>query len=558
MNKRTIIFIFMTYILFTTAFSYTIDNIIVQGNRHVMDTVIKLSLSVSEGDEIDNETGKITRLEEKIRNEVLDLGYFGNTTVKIVPISREKANIQISVLEFPVIKEIVFEGEDIIPRQEIIDTMQTKKGEQLNVNTFKEDLVRLRELFYEKGVMLGQNSNITLSKEFDKVIVKTHKAIVNSIDIVGNTKSKDYVIRREIELETGDVYDFVDLRRSYQNLVNTGYFKKIDFLPEVDSAGNVDLDVKVEEEETGSFRFGGTYGSENGLSGLIEVKDKNFKGRGYSLQLKAEFGGVDSYEFSYFNPRWHNKKRSLGVNIYDTKYDRDKYDLFGNYLYSYDEKRKGFSLSWGTNITRFTKFGIACYDEKISIEPVSLNIPDDHSQTISVSVAKDIRDNVFYPKYGYYAKSSVDFTGGFIKGKDDFSRYIQEFRWFKELNKRFVFAFRGKYGKIEVREGILEDYEKFALGGGNSIRGYESREFLGYEMMLFNSEIRYEINDSLKFVVFYDEGQMDFNSTLTDTGKRSGSGVGIQFNTPMGVLRLDYGKAGDRSSKSYFNFGQMF
>jgi len=343
--------------------------------------------SVSEGDEIDNETGKITRLEEKIRNEVLDLGYFGNTTVKIVPISREKANIQISVLEFPVIKEIVFEGEDIIPRQEIIDTMQTKKGEQLNVNTFKEDLVRLRELFYEKGVMLGQNSNITLSKEFDKVIVKTHKAIVNSIDIVGNTKSKDYVIRREIELETGDVYDFVDLRRSYQNLVNTGYFKKIDFLPEVDSAGNVDLDVKVEEEETGSFRFGGTYGSENGLSGLIEVKDKNFKGRGYSLQLKAEFGGVDSYEFSYFNPRWHNKKRSLGVNIYDTKYDRDKYDLFGNYLYSYDEKRKGFSLSWGTNITRFTKFGIACYDEKISIEPVSLNIPDDHSQTISVPLS---------------------------------------------------------------------------------------------------------------------------------------------------------------------------
>jgi len=558
MKKFLTIPIIVIFLLSTSCFSYTIDNIIIQGNSNVMDTVIKLSLPVNEGDTVDSSAEGIKKVEDEVKTELLKIGFFGNANAKIVPISREKATLQIQVLEFPVIKDIVFEGDDIIPRQEIIDAMETKKGIQLNINTFKEDLVRLRELFYKKGIMLGQNSNITLNDKFDTVIVKTRKAIVNSINISGNTKTKKYVIRRDIELDPGDTYDFVALRRSYQNLVNTGYFKKVDFIPATDKSGNVDLDVKVEEDETGSFRFGGTYGSENGLSGLIEVKDKNFKGRGYSLQLKAEFGGVDSYEFSYLNPRWHNKKISLGASLYNTKYDRDKYDLLGNYLYSYDEKRKGFNLSWGTNLTRFTRLGMAYYDEKISIEPTSLNIPDYHTQTISTSISKDIRDNVFYPKYGYYVKTSIDQTGGFLKGRDDYSRYIQEFRWFKELNNKFVFAFRGKYGKLELREGTLDDYERFALGGGNSIRGYESREFLGHEMMLFNSEIRYEINDSLKFVVFYDEGHMDFNSPSTDVGKRYGSGVGVQFKTPLGVLRLDWGKAPGRGSKSYFNFGQMF
>jgi outer membrane protein insertion porin family len=479
-----------------------------------------------------------------------------------VPVNRKYADVVIKVLEFPVIKEIVFESDtDKIKKSEVLKIMKTKPGDVLNINNFKSDINNLRKYFYKHGIILGKDSEITLSPNFDKVIIKISRAKIGKIEIEGNTKTKNYVIKRELEFKPGDYYDFVALRRSYQNLVNTGYFKTIDFKPYPDKkTGNLNIKIKVEEDATGSIRFGGTYGSENGLSGLIEYSEKNFKGRGFELKFKAEFGGIDNYEFSYFNPRLGNKKQSLGISFFHTKYDRDHYNSAGIYDYTYTEKRKGFGINSGKYLTRFTSVGYSFYDEKIEVDPPTTDIENDHTQTLSFRIAKDIRDNKFYPTYGYYTYSSVAYTGGVLKGDDEFAKYIFDFRNYKKMSKNLVFAWRTKLGKIDLTEGKVEDYEKFHLGGGMSIRGYDSREFLGNSMVLTNIELRYSINKDFKIVFFNDIGETDFDKDDTSSGVRKGRGFGFQFKTPMGVIRLDWGKAteGGRKTENYFNFGQMF
>ncbi|MFW5782284.1 MAG: BamA/TamA family outer membrane protein, partial [Candidatus Muiribacteriaceae bacterium] len=179
--------------------------------------------------------------------------------------------------------------------------------------------------------------------------------------------------------------------------------------------------------------------------------------------------------------------------------------------------------------------------------------------TLTFNVSKDIRDNVFYPEFGYYTYSAIETTGGFLKGSDEYHRYVVDFRNFEKYSSKFVIAARVKYGKIDVREGTLEDYEKFHLGGGGTIRGYKNREYTGQEELLGNIEFRYEINDNMKVYAFMDKGNLDFDSS-NGSGEKTGYGLGLLFKTPMGMLRLDWGRPDEdgRGSESYFNFGTMF
>jgi outer membrane protein insertion porin family len=550
----------ITVMLFVTiySFAFEVSNIIVNGNSVILSEVISLSSGVSVGEKIPPE--EIEKREEKIKEEVLSLGYFGNANIRLIPVTRENVELRIQVLEFPVIKKINVNSDSNIKREEIISRMKTKENEILNINNFKEDLSVLRDYLMKKGIIIGGRSSFRLNDTFDEVIIDIYRAKIAEIMVSGNKKTRLNVITRELEFDKGDYYDFVTLRRSYQNLANTGYFNKVDFVPENNDSGDVNMKVTVEEGETGAFRFGGTYGDENGLSGLLELSDKNFRGTGIDLKMKAEFGGMDNYELGYFNPRWRDKKISQGFNLYRTKYDRDKYDdTTGNYLYSYDELRKGANLSWGMSLTRFTKFSLAFYDEDIEITPEKPELQNDHLQTFKIGVSKSITDNVFYPEFGYSASSSVELTGSPFKGKDDFSRYTTDFRYYKKMSSKMVFASRIKYGKTDIRKGVVEDYEKFSLGGGTSIRGYKSREFLGEELLLGNIEFRYSFGESFKIFAFVDKGNMDFDSTK-GIGEKTGTGFGVLFKTPFGMIRLDWGTPDEsgRKSKNYFNFGTMF
>ncbi|MGM0608173.1 MAG: BamA/OMP85 family outer membrane protein [Candidatus Muiribacteriota bacterium] len=555
--KKNYVLIIISFIYFF-ANAYTINEINLVGNELIMDSVIELSISAREGTEVDE--SEIDSFSEKIKEEIMGIGYFGNASVVIVPVSRDKANLNIQVLEFPIIQEIILDGEtEILDRKEIISNMSTKEGEILNIIDFRKDLEKLREYFHHQGIVLGGKSAINLSEEFDKVIISVYRAKIEDIKISGNSKSEDNVVKRELEFEVGESYDFSELELSYRNLANTGYFKNVDFKPEPTSEGDVIINVEVEEEETGQFRFGGTYGSEQGLTGLIEVEDKNFRGKGYSLNIKAEFGGYDNYEIGYYNPRYKDRRVSHGINIYDTRYQRDKY-INGVFDQQYTEKKKGFNVSWGKDLSRYTEIGLRFYNENITISPDDIGIDDKNSQTLGLSISKDLRDNVFYPTAGYYTTGWLEYTGGFLKGDDEYLKYTGDYRKFYSVKTDFVAAFRLKYSKIDIKSGQVQDYERLSMGGGNSLRGYRLREFVGEENYLGNFEVRYSVSDEFKVSLFYDIGEMDFRDSSKSTGSKRTYGFGFQFKTPLGILRLDWGKpvSGDGSTRNYFNFGPIF
>ncbi|MCK9477431.1 MAG: hypothetical protein M0R46_16060, partial [Candidatus Muirbacterium halophilum] len=230
--KKFYLIIISFIIISINSYGFEVSKIVVNGNSIILSEVISLSSGVSKGDVIEAE--EIEKKEEIIKEEVLSLGYFGNANIRLIPVTREKLELRIQVLEFPVIKKINVNSDSGLTKKEITSKMKTKENEILNINNFKKDLEVLREYLVKKGIIIGGRSSFRLNETFDEIIIDIYRAKISEITVLGNKKTRLNVITREFEFEKGDYYDFVTLRRSYQNLSNTGYFNKVDFVPEND------------------------------------------------------------------------------------------------------------------------------------------------------------------------------------------------------------------------------------------------------------------------------------------------------------------------------------
>ena len=432
--------------------------------------------------------------------------------------------------------------------------------------------------------------------DLDFQVGESQKSYVQKIEIRGNLKTKDKVIRRELAINPGDVFDMVRVKISKQRLEGLQYFDKVDLRPnptEPPIAGRKDLIVSVEEQNTGNFTLGAGFSSVDSLVGFAEVSQANFDlfhppyftGGGQKFRIRLQLGTQrQDIEVSFIEPWFLNRKLSLGVDLYRHQLNFESPNNI------YDETRTGGKVS----LTRALGSDFLIGSVNYSIEDVGIslnggwhggqlvndpnNIPFIQPPNVPNAILEQVGDNL-YQRFGaslaYDTRNSnrlpnhgqrTELTGEISAGDQSYYKLEAHTAWyFPGFFKGHVLEAIGRAGVADSLEGNdVPFYDRYYLGGLYSMRGFKFRniaprepntiaggyydEPVGGDSYWFGS-LEYSLpilekdgGVSLRFAVFYDIGAVDSAAYSVSSNYSDDWGLGIRLNIPhLGPLRLDYG-----------------
>lgn len=530
---------------------------------------------------------------EGIRNDVASLGSIGVfSQIRPVFVSvPEGVKLTYQLVSNPVVKNVEFSGNTVFTGDYLKSIMQIPKDSVLNFVLVNQKLREIEDLYLKQGYMLVSIPNVQVSAD-GTLHIDISEGIVEDIVIVGNEKTKNYVITRELKLKKGKPFNKFLASRSMERLYNLGYFEDVNMklLPGKTNEHDVIIEIDVIEQKTGIVTVGAGYSDADGTVGIIELGDTNFRGTGDKVNLHWEFGGAGdgkNYTLSYTRPWINDNGDSLGASIFNRIYEYDDYDANGDKVAEYDKRRKGWNLTWGhvsdeyrTNYFNFES-SKESYDDHDGFETGEVmdkylaknNITDYHdsdwykdimdnfgtTNSFTFTHVFDNRDNYFNASKGRRISFAAQWGGHGLGGDYDFYKFTAEGRFYKALGNGHILALRlmGGYIDGDVSYGNL-----FDLGGSDTLRGYEDDQFKGKKMYAATLEYRFPIAKKVQGVLFtdagstwgIDEGKIPW---YTDDDSLNWSvGVGIRLQTPIGPIRLDYGH-GDRN-KFNFSFGTQF
>jgi len=428
--------------------------------------------------------------------------------------------------------------------------------------------------------------------DLDFQIGDCQKSYVQKVEIHGNLKTKDKVIRRELAISPGDVFNMVQVKISKQRLEGLQYFDKVDLRPEPTDPvipGRKNLIVNVEEQNTGNLSVGAGFSSVDALVGYAEVSQGNFDlfhppyftGGGEKMRLRVQLGTQrQDYEISFVEPWFLNRKLSLGVDLYRHQLNFESPNNI------FDETRTGAKVSLTRALGSDFLIGSVSYtvedigiilnngwngfvDNNTASPPMPPNVPNaildqvgDHIyQRIGTSLAYDTRNSTQLPNHGQRTELSTEVS----VGSTDFYKLELHTAWyFPGLLKGHVIEAVGRTGIADSFEGgDVPFYDRYYLGGLYSLRGFKFRniaprqaftpgvtvdEPIGGDTYWFSS-YEYSIpvfekegGVSLRYALFYDIGSVDAASYSYSLNYSDDWGMGIRLNIPhLGPLRLDYG-----------------
>jgi outer membrane protein insertion porin family len=434
-----------------------------------------------------------------------------------------------------------------------------------------------------------EKKTIDITYDFEK----GDKIYIERINISGNTKTRDKVIRREFKLAEGDLYNSTALKRTKQNLSNLGFFEEASIAPAKGSAGNkLNLNTEVKEKSTGQFSIGAGYSSSDGIIGQGSVQQSNFLGLGLKATLSASLGGkTQLYNIGLTDPYFLDTNWTLGFDVYRSEREYEDYSR----RVTGGDIKAGYRLSDTLSTYWMYKYEVkSLYDFSAAFlaNPTLMTETSGTIGSLYGSLSLDKTDYRLDPTKGYTGTLSAEYAG--LGGNQRFSRFIGQSAVFFPLIWDTVFSLRGELGyMMRIGKEIPID-EKFYLGGINTLRGYSSRTVSpisttylktvnpvtgtvttlpsivylgGIKEAVFNADYVFPIikDAGLKGVAFFDvgnsygPGEQYFSKVLMSYG------LGMRWNSPMGPLRLEYGipvnpREGidSKSGKFEFSIGGFF
>jgi outer membrane protein insertion porin family len=459
---------------------------------------------------------------------------------------------------------------------EAVQDFYGSKG-YIDVTTTTRNLTVLRIPNTETG---------TMDLEFR--IDEGQKSYIEKIEIRGNTKTRDKVIRRELAVSPGEVFDMVRVNLSKQRLQGLNYFEKVDARPEPTTVPNrQNLVVGVDEKSTGHLTVGAGFSSVDSIVGFAEVNQGNFDlfnpptftGGGQKFRLRVQIGTErQDFLISFIEPWFLARRLALGVDLY---YHDWKYQSLDDL---YDETRIGGRVSLTRALGSEFLVGSIYYNlEQIGID---LNKPDSEipqaildeegntlASRVGATLAYDTRNSVELPNRGQRTELMGELTGGPLGGEREYYKLELRTGWyFKGLFPGHVLEIVGRTGVADSLESDRDVpfYDRYYLGGMYTLRGFKYRhispreegfdEPIGGDTFWFASaEYSIPIIDRLRFAVFYDIGAVSADSYQWSSDYSDNFGFGIRLNLPIGPLRLDYGipitHDQYNSSSGQFQFG---
>lgn len=474
------------------------------------------------------------------------------------------------------------------PEEEAVSLskLRLKERDIFNGQKMRADVIILTDTFADRGYAFADVSPNTDVDDDRRLVNITYSAdkgslvYINRINIIGNTHTRDKVIRRELKVRETELYNGSAIRRSRQKVNNLGFFKQVDFKTERISKDKIDINIQVEEGPTGTFTVGAGYSSNDGLVGMISLSQGNLAGTGRKIKFSTEFGGENSnYSISYTEPYVLDSKFTAGVDLFNS--DRE-YD-------DYESSERGFGLRAGRGLGEYSRLSLRYRFETVEIDNVTATsskyILDSEGKTSTSSltsiISRDSRDDYLNPASGSNNSLSLEYAGGFLGQDNNFYKLVGSSAWFFPGWKNHTMMFRGRLGYAEsTDEKELHIDERFFLGGMNSVRGYEHRSIGpeekgidglwyvvgGSKEVLFNAEYLFYISEDagLKGLFFFDAGNVYAESESYDFGDlRKSVGYGVRWYSPVGPLRLEWGhaldpKPGESTSRWEFSIGSFF
>lgn len=472
--------------------------------------------------------------------------------------------------------DLTVRGNLVLPEKDVRARIKMKPGTPFSNLALRADIATVKQEYYRFGYMnavidVDRSLNPTTGNiDIGYTIDAKDPVYVGKIEIRGNTKTKDIVVRRELRIYPGDRFNGDRIKRSKERLYNLGLFEDVSFDTEPTSTPDVqNLTVSVKETKTGEFSFGGGYSSIDQLLGFVEVRQRNFDimsfpyftGAGQDLTIKAELGMTrQNYNLSWTEPWIFGYPYSFGFDVYRASHRKNE-----DIGWAYDETRTGGDLRLGKEFTDTLRGDLMYRLENVKIgslvDNASQDLRNEEGSNIISSLlfqmTYDTRDNIYNPKMGWLVNGSIEDAGGIFLGDKNYVKGTGTAAFYHTFFEKVTLELKGRAG-LASPYGKSDDvpiYERFFAGGANTIRGYRERRVgprdpgsndpIGGEAIIIgNAEATFPIYEKLlKGAVFYDVGQVwrhaeDF---IAGGNYKSGVGVGLRIKTPVGPVSLDYG-----------------
>lgn len=466
--------------------------------------------------------------------------------------------------------EVAIEGNRIYDTDELKRVLTMDSGTTYSPATLQGDLNALRGMYLSKGYTDAEVIPVKrLNPETGKIdvsytIKEYEPYYVGRIDIKGNTRTNDYVIRREMSVMPGDVFNSLKIQRSKERLENTGFFETVGIAASPGEGERTqNLAVDVQEGKTGQLSFGAGFSSIDGFIGFAEISQSNFDitnfpyftGAGQKLRLRAELGFErQDFLLSFTEPYFMGKRLAAGFDLYmrDSQYLSDYFN----------EERLGGDVRLGKGFGEFYRGDLVYKLENVNL----YDVPDDASEAIkqdagntlissvSLGLTRDTRDSIVFPHRGALSSITAEFAGlggdaDFVKLEAMGSQYFVPIERFPEHVVR-VAGGAGVAGPYSG-SGEIPLSERFFLGGGDSIRGFdyrdvgprdENNEPIGGDAMLMGSvEYTFPLISKIRGAAFFDMGNVYETPSDFLDGIVASVGMGVRLNLPIGPIKLDYG-----------------
>ena len=491
---------------------------------------------------------------------------------------------------------LTWSGNKSVPTAALALINMPRAGTPYNETQIQKTLESAYTLYQEQGYLFlnidPRFSDRDSIVDVEFVIQEGARSRVADLRIVGNTRTKENVIRREATVRPGDSFRRSSLIRTQRDIFGLGYFQDVtvDYEPTGDSA-DINLTLKVQEKQTGTASAGAGFSSQSGLTGFIELGHNNLFGNGQSIALRLERGGKRSNaEVSFTEPWFRDTPLTVGFDLFNTRRELD----------FYDRKDVGGGIRLGRPIPwpDYTR-GVISYDLRdVSLTDIRAASPGEPSNlatlresdwprrvsSVTVTFTRNSTDNPFYPTRGSRLQWSNEIAGGFLGGVEQFMKQTVDLKNYSRLAGPFTLLLRGKAGFLSGP--TVPDYERFRLGGTtyDYLRGYPDYYVVpranitrssttgavldrypgGRTALILTSELQFPIADPLHGLLFFEAGNT-WNSTRDlDLGDlRKSMGVGIRLEVPaLGRVGFDLGYGFDREDggqwETHFQLGNTF
>ncbi len=588
-----------------------VKKITILGNKNITSGKIKSLLNTKEGDFFSfmGSGGSFKQEAFDVDMRLLNYLYYneGYIQVKIdrpqVYVSPDKKSLFITIrleegLQYNVGK-IDFDGDLLFPDTDLRAAIEIDDSKVFVFEKMQKDLQKLTEKYGDLGYAFtnvipkvrpnDKDRKVDITFEIDK----GNKVYFGKINVVGNSKTRDKVVRRELQISEGELYNETKKKESLENVKRLGYFDEVHFntsTPE-DRQDILNIDIVVKERNTGTLQLGAGYSSYSGMVIQGQVNQINFLGKGQKLSVVLDYSKQKTiFQFNFTEPYFMDTEWSLGTDIYQRRDD----------LPDFIKTTKGGNLRVGHPLAPYL-MGILRYrldDTAIELkgEPADqdtvlypVNTVNGITSSMQASLEYDKRDDRFTPTKGLFTSASLEYAG--LGGDLKYTTGGSSVRFFSNLFWSVVWRNNLTYRFITSNDASKDVpfSERFLLGGAYTLRGYDPyvvakkqrsqvfydryiaanpgdfagaeqyalRPFGGTQQLYYQTELEFNLIDEarIKGVFFYDIGQADDSINISEF--RADVGFGMRWFSPIGPLRFEWGFPLDRRENErpvVFNF----